>query len=185
MPPKKAAKNMAAKKNAPQDRERKDLCRAYEHLGRVNAMQSLVTAEFTEGVHTLVSLAEQELGQGRRKDAADLLRVAEHLSFAAAARSAIKAGDVSAELKDIVTKEVEHLLHKAQKLWAEADKTGHHPSVTTIFHKSIELAGEALKAGSFREALEVSRGTEALAHVKAHAASELHSGSKTRSLGKA
>lgn len=137
MPAKKAAKE-AAKKAAAKHadlghHERKDLRRAYEHLGRVEALQPGVEGEFSKNIHTLVALAEKELGQGNRKNAADLLRAAEHFSFAALANTEAKPGRISQELTDVVTEEVEHLTRKANDHWGESDDAEHHRSVTTIF----------------------------------------------------
>jgi hypothetical protein len=98
---KKAAKKVAAKHADPQHHERRDLRRAYEHLGRVEILKQNGQAELNDVV-SLVALAEKELVQGHRKDAADLLRAAEHFSFAAIVPSATKPGKVSPELKDVV-----------------------------------------------------------------------------------
>ena len=184
MPAKKAAKKAAAKHADPRHHERKDLRRAYEHLGRVEALQPSVPGEFSKNVHTLVVLAEKELGNGHRKDAADLLRAAEHLSFAALANGAAKSGRISAELKEVVKEEVEHLTHKANEHCEESEEAQHHPSVTAIFRQSLEAAEQALEAGSLREALELSRGAEALAHVKKHGPDRFGSGAGDRRLPK-
>ena len=140
--------------------------------------------EFAKNVHTLVILAEKELGKRHRKDAADLLRAAEHLSFAALANGAAKSGRISAELKEVVMEEAEHLTHRANEHWEESEEAQHHPSVTAIFRQSLDAAEKALEDGSFREALELSRGAEALAHVKKHSPDHLESGPTQRRLPK-
>lgn len=184
MPAKKAAKQAAAKHADSKQHERKDLRRAYEHLGRVEALQSSVTGEFSKNVHTLVALAEKELGSGHRKDAAELLRAAEHLSFAAlASKGARSSSKVSAELKEEVIEEVEHLSHRADERWGD-DDSQHDRSVAEMFRQSLEAAGQALEAGSLREALELSRGAEALAHIKKHGPDQLGSGAEDRRLAR-
>ena len=113
----------------------------------------------------MVALAEAELGMGHRKDAADLLRAAEPLSFAALASTEKKSTKVSPELEEIVTEEVEHLTRKAKEHWEESEKSEHHEGVTAIFESALDTSEKALDAGLYRQALELSRGAETLAHV--------------------
>lgn len=176
MPAKKAAKKAAAKHADPKHHEGKDLRRAYEHLGRVEMLQRNLNAASSKDIHTLVTLAERELGKGHRKDAADLLRAAEHFSFAASANANSKPSKVSEELEGIVAEEVEHLTEKANEHWDESEESEHHASVATLFQTSLKAAASALKAGQYRQALELARGSEALAHVKKHGAEELGPG---------
>ena len=184
MPAKKAAKKVAAKHAESKDPERKDVRRAYEHLGRVEALQKSVTGDRSKSVHTLVALAEKELGKGHGRDAADLLRAAEHLSFAALASIGPTQGRVSGELKGAVKTKVEQLIHKAKRHWEESDESQHHASVTALFGQSLEAAEQALDIGSYRQALELSRGAEALAHVKRHGSDQVDSGAGRRRLPK-
>ena len=184
MPANKAAKKAAAKHADQKHHERKDLRRAYEHLGRIEALQPSVKGEFSKDVDTLVALAEKELGKGHRKDTADLLRAAEHFSFAALGSAEGTSSNISPELKDVVTEEVEHLTHKATEHWNESDKSEHHEEVTAIFQRALETAEKALDTGSYRQALEVSRGAEALAHVKKHGRERLRGGAEHPKLPK-
>ena len=177
-PAKKAAKKAAAKHADSKHHERKDLRRAYEHLGRVEALQGAVKGDFSKHVHVLVALAEKELGKGHRSDAANLLRAAEHFSFAALASSPGRPSKVSPELKDVVIEEFEHLTRKANEHWNESEAFEHHASVTALFRSSLEAAQIALDAGAFRPALELTRGAEALAHVKQHGPEQLESGAE-------
>jgi len=101
MPPKKAAKK-AVKHHDLKHQEAKDLRRAYEHLGRVEILQRALQQTHVEHVSTLAALAEQELQSGHIKDAADLLRAAEHLSFAALAGDSAKVADVSKDLENAI-----------------------------------------------------------------------------------
>ena len=179
MPAKKAAKKVAAKHADPKHHEAKDLRRAYEHLGRVEILQRALEPKNTKDIHSLVGLAEHELGKGHRKDAADLLRAAEHFSFAALANTKSKSSGVSQEIIDIATEEVGHLTRKANEHWDEHDEGEHRPSVTALFYSSLESAATALNSGMYRQALELARGAEALAHVRKHGPDELV-GEKTR-----
>ena len=185
MPAKKAAKKAAAKHASPKHHDAKDLRRAYEHLGRVEILQGTLSAAFSKDIHPLVTLAETELGKGHRKDAADLLRAAEHFSFAALANANSKPGKVSEELEDIVAEEVEHLTHKANEHWDESDDSEHHASVAALFQISLKAASNALKAGRYRQALELARGLEALSHVKKHGPEELGAGTSHPKLANA
>lgn len=184
MPAKKAAKKVAAKHADPKHHERKDLRRAYEHLGRVEILERSANAKLSKDVHALVALAEKELGRGYRKDAADLLRAAEHFSFAALAFTDAKSGKVSPELKDVVIEEVEHVTRKANEHWDDSDESEHHAAVTAIFHASLEAAEKALDAGEYRRALELSRGAEALAHVEKRGPKRLGAGAEHLKLPK-
>ena len=184
MPAKKAAKKAAAKHADPKHHERKDLRRAYEHLGRVEALQRREKGESSKDVHALVALAEQELGEGHRKDAADLLRAAEHFSFAALSDLGDSPGKISPELKDVVKEEVEHLTEKATEHWDDSDVFEHHVAVAALFKSALESAQKALGAGLYRRALELSRGAEALAHVKKYGTEPLGGGTKHPKLPK-
>ncbi len=184
MPPKKAAKKAASKHADPKHHERKDLRRAYEHLGRVEILQKNVSESASKDVHTLVRLAEQELGKGHRKDAADLLRAAEHFSFADLASTGAQAGKVSGELSDVIQEEFEHLARKVQERWDESEEDEHHAPLTALFQKVLKSAPKAMDAGEYRKALELARGAEALAHVTRHGTDELDGGSPQPKLPK-
>lgn len=175
MPAKKAAKT-AAHRADPKNPESKDLRRAYEHLGRIEILQRIIDADSSKHVHTLVALAEKALAKGHRKDGADLLRAAEHLSFAALAGADGKPGTISDELKAIVADEVEHLTRKANEHWDASAEGERGSSLMAVFHNSLAAAVTALHAGAYRPALELARGAEALAHVKNHGPEELQSG---------
>ncbi len=178
VPAKKAAKKTAAKHADPKHHERKDLRRAYEHLGRVEILERSIHAEASKEVRVLVALAEKNLANGYRNDAADLLRAAEHFSFAALAGSVSPSSELSSELKDVVMEEVEHLTHKANEHWNGREESERRATIATIFHRALKAAAKALDAGAYRQALELSRGAEALAHVKMHRMKELESGTQ-------
>lgn len=130
----------------------------------------------THEIHTIVVLAEKELSSGHKKNAADLLRAAEHLSFAALAETDTKKATVSEELETIISEEMGHLTEKANEHWGEEDESDRHVPVTALFRDSLEKSAQALDEGAYRKALELVRGAEALAHVKKHGPNELEGG---------
>lgn len=170
-PPKKAAKKVAAK-HAHHDDAGKDMRRAYEHLGRVGVLHSLLEKGSTKDIADLTVLAEQELASGNMKDAADLLRAAEHLSFGALNSSKAEK-NVDPKLVDAITKEFGHKRDKAEEHWSDEDE--HHGKVEEIYSKISARAQKAFDGGAYRQALEFARGAEALAHVKIHGAKQLGS----------
>ena len=168
-PPKKAAKKIAAK-HAHHDDAGKDMRRAYEHLGRVEILHSLLEKAVKKDVADLTMLAEQELALGHMKDAADLLRAAEHLSFGALNSSEAEK-NVDAKLVDAITREFGHKLDKAEEHWS--DEHDHHAKLEAIYSTTAQCAQKAFDSGAYRQALELARGAEALAHVKVHEAKQL------------
>ena len=169
-------KDHEAKHHEAKDHKAKDLRRAYEHLGRVEILQRMQHTTSAKSIPSLVTLAERELGMGHRKDAADLLRAAEHFSFAALASVEAKSGKVSEELEQTVAQEVEHLTRKANEHWDKSGDAEHHASVKELFRSSLEAAATALDARRYRQALELARGAEALAHVKKRGHERMESG---------
>src|ERR1700761_3304891 len=87
MAPKKAAKK-AAKKSAKKavgghdHRAANDARRTFEHLGQVQALATLASDE-QETIRLLTSTADAAFQAESYREAADILRAAEHLSFAA------------------------------------------------------------------------------------------------------
>ena len=177
-PPKKAAKKAAAK-HAHHDDAGKDLLRAYEHLGRVRVLHSLLEKAATKDISDLTKLAEQELASGHMKDAADLLRAAEHLSFGALNSSKAEK-NVDANLVVAITKEFGHKLDRAEEHWSDGDN--HHDTVGEIYSKTTERAQKAFDSTAYRQALELARGAEALAHVKVHETKQLGAGAEQHKL---
>ncbi len=173
--PKNAAKNAPVSHADPKHHEGKDLRRAYEHLGRVEILQRS-SGQTNTDVSTLAALAQQELRVGHAKGAADLLRAAEHLSFAALRTNATEASELSPMLKEAIQKEFDHLLEKAEEHWKQGDKKDRHADVATLYRSSLEAAEQARKQGLCRQALELARSAEALAHVRKHGSAELAAG---------
>jgi hypothetical protein len=168
---KSAVKKSAAKKSA---NPGKDTLRAYEHLGRVQALASVAGAD-GETAKTLASYAEQALRAGEAKDAAELLRAAEHHLFGTLAKTQAADESLSPSLLQAVRDEFDHQTHKAAEHGACADA----PRPVLSIYKSMQKdAAAALKAKRYRAALELSRGAEALTH--AHFDMLLPSGSAGR-----
>jgi hypothetical protein len=170
--PKKAAKK-AAKKSAKhkdtKQHEVKDLRRAYEHLGRVEFLAEHLPASSHSDVATLTSLAQKQLAEGKVKNSAELLRAAEHLSFAALVAPSGKNGDLGPAVVQAVEIEFQHLFDSAQEHWE--DSVGHDRAVATIFKSCLQNSQMALSDRAYRRALEFVRAAGALAKVE-------HSGAK-------
>ncbi len=176
MPVKKAAKKGSAKYALPEHRDQKELRRAYEHLGRVQLLRPGFQNDLSSDVNTLRALAETELGHRHLKEAAELLRVAEHLSFAALAGTAPPSNKVSIELKSAVKDEVDHLISRALERWNNGGHAAHPASLVAIFNASVVAAEDALASGSRHRALELARGAEALTHLLEMSIGQLGSG---------
>jgi len=157
MAPKKAAKH-----HDEQHHYAKDLRRAFEHLGRVETLRQVLSGS-GDDIAVLVKLAQEEIANDAPKNAADLLRASEHLSFAAILDRAAGEAEVSLGLAVAIRGEFGRLVAKAEEHW-QADSA--HPQVERIYRESLSKAGIARDQGAYRQALELARGAEALAHVK-------------------
>jgi hypothetical protein len=171
MPAKKAAKKAAKKmaKKSPQHLPSHDLRRAYEHLGRVDILEGALAGTHFVQVSALATLAQQQLAAGHARGAADLLRAAEHICFAALApedRPGAVAM-VSPELKSAIAAELNRLTSHAEERWteSESDEDQAHETIAAIFGAALDLAAAAFARGAYRPALELARAAEALAHV--------------------
>ncbi len=163
-PPKKAAKK-AAKKHAPEQehqRHAKDVRRSYEHLGRVEVLSSLLKGDHVATVHELVELSREALAGKHAKDAADLLRAAEHLCFGAALTSRTPDQSVTKELAATIEEECRHLQSKAND---HASDGAMPANVRKIYTFMTQASATAIQAKDYRCALEMGRGAEALAHI--------------------
>ena len=182
-PPKKAAKK-AAKKSAAhhhdKDHHANDLRRAYEHMGRVAVLQRSSESFETDAVAELTALAQRAIKDRHSKDAADLLRASEHLSFAALADGASGIVRVSAELKDSIREQFDELTRRAEERLEEEEE--HSSTLTAIYRSARNSATRALKARAYHQALEFARAAEALAHVKQPGSLKLESGRKNLQL---
>lgn len=174
--PKKAAKK-AAKKRAGHDYDKhhqaKDLRRAYEHLGRVEVLRGNLESSSGDAIAELIKLAQQEIKDGHSKDAADLLRASEHLSFAFLAGDKAGVSRISAELQQSITEHFDELMRRADEHWEEKQHSG---NLVALYQSSRKSASKSFKNGAFHRALEFARAAEALAHVKQHGPLKLESG---------
>src|SRR5579875_500295 len=111
MPPMKKAAKKAVKKAAKHrpGKPGEDLRRAYEHTGRVAILESLLPSGAKEHIGGLVALGYAHLQAERNRDAAELLRAAEHLGFAALASSAPETVPVTPELQQAIDEQFEQL----------------------------------------------------------------------------
>lgn len=177
-PPKKAAKKSAKKAAGHHDPHKalKDARRTFEHLGRVQAIAKLTGSE-SETLTLLSQTADKAFRAEQYKDAADLLRAAEHLSFASLHREATEI--VADDLKATIKEECDHLLERAE------DHANHHSvpkAIRGLMERMKKDAKAALKRGSYRAALEFARGAEALAHVDELKTSALSAGKEQKRL---
>ena len=183
MAPKKAAKKAPKKhaKHHEMDRhEGKDLRRAYEHLGRLSALEKHLAAGVVTQIRVLTDLAQASLLSGEKKTAAELLRAGEHLAFASIASPA-KATRLSEELEAVVRAEYEHLVEKAGDRW-EKHEDERPAAVEGVYESMISAADGAFAKGAYRKALEFARGAEALSHVRGEKKAALRDGSEVKRL---
>lgn len=180
MPAKKAAKKTAKKtaKKLAHRHAAHDLRRAYEHLGRVDILEGALAGTHFRFVSALADLAQQRLAQGHERDAADLLRAAEHICFAALAPvdrpTAVPL--VSIELRAAIADEVNHLLRRSQEHWIKADDEAPHPTIASIYTAAVDQARVAFSSAAYRPALELARAAEALAHIAVRSGGRLSAG---------
>jgi len=166
MAPKKAAKKSVKDhdKKHHEDKEGKDLRRAYEHLGRLSVLEKHLAATVTGQLGVLTEMAQKSLLTGESRSAADLLRAGEHLGFGSLASQA-KASRVSDELASTLSAEYEHLVDKADEHWQKHE--GDRPNeIEAVYDSMLQSANAAFHKGAYRRALEFARGAEALAHVR-------------------
>lgn len=186
MPPKKAAKKTAKKhleleegkhgsagrKHPHSDkkhkgkkhREDKDLRRAYEHLGRLSALEKNLTARSAAQIKVLTNLAQKSLFGEDPKSAADLLRAAEHLAFGSLAQTS-RATRISEALEDSINAELTHLAEKAAEHWKK-HQNERPAEISDLYDSMLSIAETSRVKGAYRRALEFARGAEALAHVR-------------------
>ena len=177
MAPKKAAKKVAkkaAKKVAGHGpgKAKQDTRRCYEHFGRVSTLLPLL-GEQTEPVVKMVTLAKEVLQTGSPKDAADLLRAAEHFAFGSLAAAAPEDLSLSAPLVEALREEYEHLLKRADEHAEAGELSG---PVLTLFRTMRKEAVSAYREKKYRAASELARGAEALSHVRATVPGRLRAG---------
>jgi hypothetical protein len=183
MPAKKAAKKSAKKaaKKAPgkhhEHHTGKDLRRAYEHLGRLEALESLLPSAVLAQIATLTEVSRHTLQAGDARSSAELLRACEHIAFGALAANSGES--VNEELSDAIGKHFEKLREDAIDTWDEhgEDST---PNIRDAFEWAFSMADTAHQKRNFRRAMEMIRAANALAQVRGDAMPELLSTEKTK-----
>ena len=148
--------------------EARQLQRVYEHLGRVESLERMAPSP-NASARTLVALAREQMQAGRVKDAAELLRAAEHFCFAALA-AATDDATVAAPVEAAVRAEWARLVEKAEP--REDGGRGWR----ALQARALEEAGHALAEGGYHRALELARAAEALGHVAPEADLRLSTG---------
>jgi len=158
------------------------LRRVYELQGRIEILEgALAGSPFCE-VSTLTALAEQELAASRSQCAAELLRAAEHLSFAALAPHAAGCPPrLSAELKAAIVDEFNNITRYAELLWSESaadadpETTFRRQPLALIYTSALTEARRCLAGGACHPALELARAAESLAKTThQHVAAQPH-----------
>lgn len=141
-----------------------DQRRVYESLGRIEILEgALAGAPFVD-VAALANLTQHQLTAGNARNAADLLRCAEHLCFAALAPAHVTDSLVNPELKRAITVEFETLMRRAEEQWQEEEPANRHV-IEDLYARALEQARRAFTRGAFRPALEFARAGEALSCV--------------------
>jgi hypothetical protein len=170
--PKKVAKKTAGHHHD-KHHQANDLRRAYEHMGRIAALRHSSNSSTTDTVAELTTLAQRAIKSGHSKDAADLLRASEHLSFAVLAGEVSTVVHVSVELEQSITEHFEELTRRAEE-HSEGEQSS--DVLAGIYQSSRNRAAQAFKARAYHQALEFARAAEALAHVKLHGPLKLADG---------
>ena len=157
----KAAKTPANKQGPPTN----ELRRVYEHLGRIEILEGALAGSPFVDVASLANLAQQQLASDHPRNAADLLRAAEHLCFAALAPAHVTDSLMNPELKQAVTLEFENLMKEAEVQW-QGEEPSARRVIEDLFIRALDQARRAFTRGAFRPALELARAAEALSHVR-------------------
>ena len=152
----------------------KHLRRAFEHLGRVEALQGLTQVK---AASTLVQLAQASIDYQEARPAADLLRAAEHLSFAAIAAESKNTPALSPELEEAIRREFRKLLEHAEEHDLPKDS-----ALGTLLRDTLDQARAAFDGKNLRQALELARAAEALSSIEKKEADKLDTPAKKRAL---
>jgi hypothetical protein len=142
-----------------------ELLRAYQHLARVDILEGALSGAAFCDVSTLAALALGELGAGRDREAADLLRAAEHISFAAQTpRGYASAMRIFDELRDAIGAEFDTRMRRAE-LFRRERSSPRHGVVPDICTRTLQLAREAYAEELLGRALELAHAVELLAEI--------------------
>ncbi len=141
----------------PRHHEQRRVC---EHAARVAILEPLIRVRSQE-VRLLVSLAENHIQAEQPREAAELLRAAEHLCFsnlAADNRRKAFASELAMEVAD----ELHRRLDKAEERWNEAAE--HPPELAALYEAVRQGALGLFEANAYAAALESARAVDAIAH---------------------
>ena len=173
------ASKKAAKKGHKHDHDAdKDLRRAYEHLGRLNALEGNLPKAVTAQIHILTEMARMTLLTGDTKSSAELLRAGEHLAFGALASS--EQDRVGEALQGGIDTQYERLLEKAAERWDEHNEQP-GKEIADVYEKTLAAAESAYRRSAYRKALELARAAEALTHANTGAVTKLEKDRKKKS----
>lgn len=163
--------NRAAKRN-PRKAAKKlvhhpvnDLRRAYEHLGRIEILEGALAGSPFVDVAALSGLAQQQLEAAEYRNAANLLRAAEHMCFAALAPSHASDSPSDVDLERALTMEFENLMRRSEEHWQQHEEPSHRRIIEDLFARALDQARRAFDRGAFRPALEFARAADALSHI--------------------
>lgn len=138
---------------------------AYERLGRIEILEGALAGSPFVDVAALAGLAQQQLGSGKARNAAELLRAAEHLCFANLAPAHVTDSLIEADLKQAITAEFEGAMRRAEEHWVEVDEPASRRVLDDLFARALDQARRAFTRGAFRPALEFARAAEAMSEV--------------------
>lgn len=142
-----------------------DLLRVYAHLTHIDVLEGALSGPAFCDVSTLAALALGELGEGRDREAAALLRAAEHICFAAQTpRGYASAMDLFEELRDAIEVEFETVMRRAE-VFRKEHASPRHGVVPEVCTRTLQMAREAYSEGLFGRALELARAAELLAEI--------------------
>jgi hypothetical protein len=181
MPPKKAAKKSAKKaaKKAPgkhhDHHAGKDMRRAYEHLGRLEALESSLPATVLGQIAALTEFSSHALQAGDARSSAELLRACEHIAFGALAENSRESAND--ELREAIGRHYEKLREEAIDTWEERGEKA-APDLRDAFEWAFSVADESFGKKSYRRALEMVRAAAALAEVRSEALAQLPNAAK-------
>jgi hypothetical protein len=165
MPPKPPALGLARRRGTSAD-----LRRAYELLTRIDILEAALAGPAFCDVSTLAALALEELATGNDRVAADLLRAAEHICFAAQAPNGYAACTmrVFSELRRALDQEFDTLIRRSE-LFRQERGSRRHGAVPDLCGRTLRMAREAYAEDALGRALELARAAELLAEIVAGA----------------
>ncbi len=85
--------------------------------------------------------------------------------------------EISEDLTNVLSEEFERLTMKAEEHWEHEDER--HEPVIALYKSAMKHSQKAFQRRSYRQAMELVRGAETLAHVKKHRPNELQDGVET------